>query len=273
MNATSRFSLSRQKLFWLILATLTVLATILRTVALMGSMDEIGYFQKGSLPVALFYATVALIALGCVTLFFLISNKDASREPVALPRARFVSAAIAAVTLAATALFLAVRMSSLPTPTLLNVLTALTLLCGAVYFALRLTAIPITTTALWGYGAILSLALSLILTYFDQYVQMNAPHKLSFHVCMILAMIALLLELRDLLDRPFPRFCVALTALAAAFCTATALPNLIAFLGGVYSDVLYLFFDMMTLGVAVYFGTKCVYYALSPAKEVPDERG
>ena len=265
MNATSRPPVIPQKLLWLSLATLALIATVLRTLSLFLCMDEIGYFQKSALPVALFYAMIALAALLCLSFFFIINKEDVASEPTPLPTARFVGAALAAAALAATALFLILQGNALPTPTVLNLLTALSLVCGTAYFALRLTHVTSTTVALFGYGAILSTALSLILTYFDRYTQMNAPHKLSFHICMILAMLALLFELRELLDRPLPLCTLAFTGFAAAFCTATALPNLLAFAGGVYSDPFYLFFDVMTLGLAAYFCTKCAHYALTPA--------
>lgn len=264
MNATSHPLLTRQKAPWLVLAILTVLAVALRTISLFASMDPIGYFQKGSVPVVLFYVVIALAALVCVALFFLIIKEDTVREPPTLFSIRFIGAAIAAITFAVTAIFLILRATALPTPTPLNFMTAASLLCGAVYFASRLTAAKPQTTVLWGYGTILSTALSLILTYFDRYTQMNAPHKLSFHVCMLLSMLALLLEQRDLLERPLPRLCVVFTCFAAIFCTATALPSILAFAGGVFDDPIYLFFDIMTLGLAAYFVTKCASYALSP---------
>lgn len=265
MNAASRLPFPSRKLLWLVLAALTLLATILRTLSLFLCLDEIGYFQRGAVPVVLFYVAVALIALVCIAFFFIINKEGVPREPATLPPARFAGAALAAVALATAALFLIFRSNALPTPPFLTILTALSLLCGAVYFALRLTHSKPTTTVLLGYGAILSAALSLILTYFDRYTQMNAPHKLSQHVCLLVVMVALLLEQRDLLDRPLPRACVAFTAFAAAFCTVTALPSILAFIGGVFDDPLYLFLDVMILGLAVYFGTKSALYALTPA--------
>ncbi len=271
MNATSHLSLNPQKLLWIALAALTLIATVLRTLSLFLCMDTIGYFQEGALPVILFYVVTGLTALACAALFFLINKGDTPREPTTLTGARFVGAAIAAIALCATALCLIVRVRALPVPTLLALITAAALLCGAVYFALRLTATKPTTVALWGFGAILSFALCLILTYFDRYTQMNAPRKLSFHVCMLLAMLAVLLELRDLLDRPLPRVCVALTAFAAALCTAISLSSLLALASATRQDPFYMFFDVTALGLAAYFGTKCAQYALTPtapAKEV-----
>ena len=261
MNATSHFRSIHPKLAWITLAALTLIATVLRSLSLFLYMDEIGYFRADATLTTLFYVVIALIGALCVAIPFLINIGCIAREPTTLTGARFSGAAAAAVTLCATAFFLLIRLQKLPTPAPISLLTALALLGGAIYFALRLTSTKTATVALWGYAAIFGCALSLILTYFDRYTQMNAPHKLSFHVCMILVMLALLLELRDLLGRPLPRTCVALTGFAGAFCTAIALPNLLAFACGVYSDAFYLFFDVMTLGLAVYLVTKCAQYA------------
>ena len=237
MNATSHLPLTRPKLLWLLLAALTLLATILRTLSLFLSMDGIGYFQENATPVIIFYITIAIAAAVCVALFFLINIMEDDKEQTLLAGPRFAGAAFAAATLGATALFLILRASALPTPTALNVLTAVLALCAALYFALRLTRTNPETVVLFGYCAILATTLALILTYFDRYTQMNAPHKLSFHICMLLAMLALVLEQRALLDRAFPRLCMVLTAFCAVFCTATALPNILAFAGGVMLSV------------------------------------
>ena len=270
MKALPRLSPAGRRVLWLTLAALTLLTTMLHTLALFSAMDRIGYFQRSAAPVILFYVFCALGILVCAAFPFLIYNRDVAREPHELPTLRFVGAAVAAVAACTTALFLIFKASALPTPTPLNLLTALSLLCAAVYFALRLKTGNVCSTVLWGYGAILSAALSLVLTYFDRYTQMNAPHKISLHVCMLAVMFALLAEQRDLLDRPLPRLCTAGTALAAFLCTALSLPAIIAFIGGVYDDPLYLFFDLLTLGFAVYFGTKCAQYArtATPTEEV-----
>lgn len=268
MNDTSRPPFRHQKMLWLALAALAVLATVFRSLALFLHLDEIGYFQQGAVTVTLFYAVIALTALICFSFFFLINKEDVAKEPETLPSARLAGAVVAALSLGTTAVFLLLRAKTLSAPLPLVLATAVFLLCGTVYFLLRLRGTKPDAAALCGYGAILSTALSLILTYFDRYTQMNAPHKLSFHICMLLAMIALFLEMRDLLKRPLPRLCVAFTAFAAVFCLSSSIPNLLAFLGGVYDDPLYLFFDLMTLGPGVYFTTKCACYALCCSKEV-----
>ena len=95
-------------------------------------------------------------------------------------------------------------------------------------------------------------------TYFDRYTQMNAPHKLSQHLCMLLIMFAMLYELRALLSRPAHRACAFVTVLAGSLATVFALSNAIAFIGGVYNDVTYFLFDLTVLGFAACFITKSI---------------
>ena len=101
-------------------------------------------------------------------------------------------------------------------------------------------------------------------TYFDRYTQMNAPHKLSLHLCALAIMFAMLYEERALLSRPMPRARAAATAIAASLCTIYALSNAIAFLGGVYDDLIYFLFDLVTLGFAAWFITRCSRRAAIP---------
>lgn len=267
MKALPCLSACQRRTFWTMFAALTLITTALHTLALLTAMDTIGYFQSSAASATLFYACIGLGILVCAA-FLLTPNENIARETQALPLPRFVGAAMAAAAAGATAAFLISRSTALPTPALLNLITAISLICAAAYFALRLKASRTDTTVLCGYGAILAATLSLISTYFDRYTQMNAPHKLFFHICMLAVMFALLLEQRDLLGRPLPRLCVASTALAAFLCTAFSLPAIIAFSAGVYNDPMYLFFDILALGFAVYFGTKCAHYALAPKKEV-----
>ena len=270
MTDTSRLPFHHRKKLWLALAVLTAVAIILRTVSFCVYMEEIGYFREGAVTLALFYAVIAIATLLCLSFFFLINIKDVASEPFVLPTAQKASAIATAIPFGLSAIAILLNVSTLTAPLFFILFSIISLLCGAAYFILRATRTARESTVLFGYGAILATAFSLILTYFDRYTQMNAPHKLSFHVCMLLAMIALLLEQRDLLCRPLPRLRLVPTPLAATFCLSLAFPNILAFLGGVYDDLLYLCFDLATLGLGTYFTTKCIRYALTPAQEVSE---
>ncbi len=264
----ARLREDRATLFYLLSALLALLACTLRTLALFLGFDaDIGYFRSGSPLVIATYICTALCVLCCATIPFLINIGAQPEEKDPLPAPRFISAAVCAAALCAAAFYLFTNASKVPAPQVLVLLTALCLLAGAVYFLLRLLGSkPRTVTAL-GFFTILAAALCLATTYFDRYTQMNAPHKLSLHLCMLCIMFAMLYELRALLDRSLPRACTAATAIAAALCSVYSLSNTIAFLGDVYDNITYFLFDLVTLGFAAYFTTKCIRLAVPPIPE------
>ena len=264
----TRLRQSRASLLFFLTALSTVVACTLRTVSFFVSFDaDVGYFHPASPLVILTVVCILLSVALCAAISFLINNKGASEELSSLPAPRFVAAALCAILLCIAAFYLLIRASKVPAPALLVLLTAFALLAAAAYFLLRLFDKRTTAAVVLGFFTILAAALSLATTYFDRYTPMNAPHKLSLHLCMLAIMFAVLYELRALLGRPMLRACTAATAIAASLCSTYALSNIIAFLGGVYHDLTYFFFDLITLGFAAYFVTKCVQLAALPNAE------
>jgi hypothetical protein len=244
-------------------ALFTILACALRTVALFVSFDaDIGYFHTTApLVILTDVCTLLSIVLGA-TIPFLINIEIVPEETSPLSSPRFIGTAVNTLFPCAAALFLIFCVKDVPAPALLVLITALCLLATAAYFLLRLFYAKPKTAASIGFSVILAAATVLATTYFDRYTPMNAPHKLSLHLCMLSIMFAMLYELRALLARPMPRACTAATVIAASLCTVYALSNVIAFVGNVYNDVTYFFFDLLTLGFAIYFIAKCIGLAI-----------
>jgi hypothetical protein len=201
----------------------------------------------------------------CVAIFFLINKEHIPAESKVLSTPRFIGAAVVAILLCLNALVLIPRLSTVPAPKVLVLLTVVALIGSAAYFLCRMYNASSRICALLGFLTIFSAAFMLTVTYLDRYTQMNAPHKLSVHLCMLAIMFAMLYEQRALLSRPAPRACVAVTAFAAALCATYSLSNILAFLGGIYTNDLYLFFDLAALGYAVYFVIKSIRFATSLA--------
>ena len=267
----SRLRRDRALLVFVSTAFFTLLAVTLRTVAFFTSFDAaIGYFRSGSPLAILTNACILLGAVLSVSVSFLINNKRVSDEKAPFPTPRFIGAALTAFALCTVSLFLLVRADTVPAPTILVLLTALLLLGSATYFLLRLCNAKPGTCAAVGFLAVFAAAFSLAVTYFDRYTPMNTPHKLSMHLCMLAIMFAMLYELRALLGRPMPRARVCTATLAASLCTVCSLSNIVAFIGGVYDDLLYFFFDLLILAFAVYFITQSIRFAL-PEQEKETE--
>ena len=257
---------NRSHLCFCALAALTLLACVLRTLALFLGFDaDIGYFRTDSaLAICAGVCTLLCIAL-CVTVSFLINKGAVPDECAPLSAPRFICAAACTVLLCPAILLLIFCTEDARAPALLALITAFCLLGTAAYLLSRLLAAKSRTSAALGFFMILAAATLLATTYFDRYTQMNAPHKISLHLCMLSVMFAALYELRALLARSLPRACVLTAALTASLCTVYALSNTIAFLGGVYDDVTYFLFDLATLGFAAYFTAKTTGIAFSSA--------
>ena len=254
---------NRASLFFLLIALFTLIACAFRTLALFFSFDaDIGYFHSPSAIAALADVSLLVCIILSVAVSFLINKEVASREESTLVAPRFAAAAATALTLSIAALFTLLRLEQIPAPTPLALLAAICLLASAVYFLCRLCAVRPRAAAPLGFFVIFGAALVLAITYLDRYTQMNAPHKISLHLCMLAIMLAMLYEQRTNLERHSPRACVAVTTLAAAVCTIYALSNTLAFLVGVYSNVMYFLFDLVALGFAAYFVTKSIRLAL-----------
>ena len=69
-------------------------------------------------------------------------------------------------------------------------------------------------------------------------------------------------EVRALLGKDRPTVRIATAALATFFAATVGLSNTIAFAAGIYTDLTYLFPDLLCLALAVYFGARLFPLAL-----------
>lgn len=263
------YRLTHLQFAFVLLAALTAAAVVLRCVALALFFDaHIGYFREGTGLMIDLYNIEGLAALGCAALPFLIKKETLSETEGALSIGGLVGAGLTALMLAVTAVYLLLKRNELHAPAILLWVTALFSVVSAGYFATQFREHPDrTTTLVLGYGSLFGSALLLAVTYFDLYTQMNAPHKVSQHVALLAVMIAMLFELRPLASAARPHLRAATCALAF-FTTATVgISNAIGFLIGAYESVLYLFIDLVLVGLAVYFGAKCVSLCLYKKEE------
>ncbi len=253
-QSVQKHTRSPLQLTLLAVAALTLAATAFHTAALLSSLDAIGYFQPSAAVIVLYILEGSVLALCAALPFALKSTPVAKSRP--LSTAGLVGAAGSALLLVVNALYLLLRRDALSyCPVLLILLTALFTALGAGYFATQFRG-GSESTVLCGYGMILGCTCMLIMTYFDRYTQMNAPHKISLHLCMLAVMLAVLFEVRELLGKDLPHWRLATTVLAFFFCTVTGLANTVGFVAGAYSNLTYLFQDLICLTLAVYFGAK-----------------
>jgi hypothetical protein len=240
----------------------------LRSAALLFAFDpKIGYFQSGALTVLL-YVLQVLTAACCIALPFLINNY-AWREPAAPSLTATVGSLLTALALAAVAIVAALRGNTFSAPAFISILAVAFCALGTLCFLLPLLRVKPRVAVLFYYAAIIAFILLLAVTYFDRYVQMNAPHKISLHLAFLAAALALVARARILIGCEKPALTVVSHLLAFSLCAACGIPNLIAFLAGSYTDAFYLTLDLLTLAAAVYFGAHtCAALRPAPDKEV-----
>ena len=255
--------------FLLIIAALTLACVALRSCALLFAFDaKIGYFAPGAITVLLYILQV-LAVVCCIALPFLINNSPSASASAAPSLAATVGSILTALALLTVAIITAVQGTTFSAPPLVCILSTAFSLFGAICFLLPFLHLKPHTAVLFYYAAILAFILLLAVTYFDRYVQMNAPHKVSQHLALLAAALALIAKARALIGCEKPLLTALSHPLAFLLCASCGAPNLVAFLAGSYVDTFYLSIDLLTLAAAVYFGahTFAVYSSI-PDKEV-----
>lgn len=232
---------------------LTVIAAALRTVALFTAFDaQIGYFRAGFFAGFVRGLIVAAVALFCTVPFFIKKEETLPRsENAGVPV--LVGAGIATVLFAAVGIVLFFVSAE---PTALRVLAALFSLGGTVYFGFVILSPEGRGNVFAGFAVILALVLLVLLTYFDRYTPMNAPHKVALHLCLLASALALLGELRENAGIPAPRARLAFSLIAVFLAGTVGVSDVIAFAARVYTDLTYFFLDLLALGGGVYFALR-----------------
>ncbi len=249
------------RLYAAITAIFTLAATVLRSACLLLAFDaEIGYFQSKSALVTALYIMegIFLLVALCLPLFW--GKDQPSHSKPTLSLGSLIGAGVTAICAVLVSVCLFASLGSTAAPGGLLFFAALLLLVGAAYFVMAFlmqSPAPGTACAL-GYGALFGVACLLAVTYFDRYTQMNAPHKISAHLCLLTVMLFLVYELRLVIGRPMPRALMAASALAFFFNAACGISNVVAFLAGRYDSALYLSVDLFSVAFALYAGARMV---------------
>lgn len=241
-------------------------ALLLRTLSLFLSLDKLGYFGDGVLPILT--AIVQIAATVGVALYPFFMKKDTLASDAKLSPVSGITAILAAALLAASAVFAVIGATESKQP-LLFVGAVLCLLCGIVYFVLRLKN-QNGAWALMGFGIILAGVLLISLTYFDLYVPMNAPRKTSLHLALLAMMLYVLYEMRTALSRPMPRALAACSAACSVLTLSMAGANLIyAIANG--DGALYVSGNLLALAIGLFAGVRMTDMARSASQVTESE--
>ena len=107
-------------------------------------------------------------------------------------------------------------------------------------------------------------------TYFDVYVTLNSPIKVSLQVGLLGFMLILLAELRFRVGRPLPRYSLAFLALGAYACLVGSIPLLLATAVGAVSLPRYALYAAVLAVVGLYAFYLLLHYTASPAPATAD---
>lgn len=117
-----------------------------------------------------------------------------------------------------------------------------------------------------GYCLILALAVSVAIIYFNRYIPMNSPDKISFLVCYLLFMCYLISEIRFDLGIARPVLYISFSMLALFLLYTSSVSYLIACIGNIFEERAYLLEALFSLSAAVYITVKMIEYLRASSK-------
>ena len=245
----------------------TLVCVVLRTLSVFMFYDlEIGYYTRGAaLPIALnilLVLSVALFAIGAILL-----TKERRFEPKANSQAvRYVSvlpfgAFLAFVANAVNKLMAYSSRNAELEPTFYVALVCAVL--GAIWFAT--VALDKSGNAIGlalGFAVIVWFIVSLAISYFDPYVQMNSPDKLIFHMACLSGMLLVLGELRRYFSTPRKAlYMFSLSAASLLLLTSSVPSILVSTMGRGLHNYVLLAEDGVCLGVGIFALVKLISIA------------
>jgi hypothetical protein len=236
----------------LITAALTLVAVILRTVAMLTSFDaDIGYFDPSAAVTvnhALYFVTAALLVAAALFIPRDALPRELDAVPARLPISVLLGLILTAFTVAAFILCVPAARSRLVfAPALLGLPTA-------VYFLLSANRGGRFTDPLGlaGFLPVLWCVSGIAELYFDPFVTMNSPVKVSLQMGLLGFMFIVLFELRFRIGRSLPRVAVIAWGIGSFACLNASVPLLVATGAGVLDHRLHMLYAAVLLVAGLY---------------------
>ena len=252
------------KLYFCAAAALTLLTTVLRSLALVLATDTNGYLTASHPLTVLLYISAG-IALAFLLFFPLIlkgSFSAAGRD--VQTRGTVIGAGLCCFAYLLNFVVACPLIGTLGIPALLWLLGILALPIGAAYFGTKLPLFKtptVKTRAILGCVALFALACLICFTYFDIATPMNAPRKTHLHLALLSLLLYLLYELRAVVGIPMPRAHAAFSALGFYLSCSLGLSGIVGFAAGLYRTPLYFCQDILLLCFAVYIAANTALLA------------
>lgn len=262
---------------------------ILRTLSFFFFYDaEIMYFSQGGVLPAIATA-VLVIAVACSAFYaFMFRSVCPSAEKYSVSsRCAAVFAALAFAVYAVSALFdiygwadfLRLQNAEiLASAGFVSFVTALNLIApmlACAYFALyAVRKLSPALSFFGGIGVILWSVIILALGYFNNFIPMNSPVKLGEHLCCVASMLFIVCEMRVMCSADRKALRLFCSALAVVSLIPTALSDIIACVGGVFTEgamALPSVENYVFLAIGVFALARLIMLDGDPADEVDNE--
>ena len=232
-------------------AALTLLGVVVRSVCFLCCFDvDPGYFTAGILPALsriLYFAAVLLPVV-----LVLLTSPSAYPGDLVQPHRTIPAVGLGVALVIFTAVSALLRF---PTRTgdIMIIPTFLGVIASVYYFLShkRNGTYP-DSLAFLGYLPVLWCIAAVGELYFDPYVTMNSPVKISLQLGLLGFMLIGLAELRYRIGRPLPRYAAGFWAIGAYMCLTGAIPVLIATGAGILDNLSHLLCAVVLLPAGVY---------------------
>lgn len=253
------------KLYAMITLASTVVAVILRTCCLLWFYDEdIGYYSKGILPIVL--SIFSVLALGFfASAIFTVKPTDKLSDGREDNLAIKISSAICALVFASFFIVSVMSTSLISDSVVADLLSKISALMMIVYFAMNLFGKNVNRNAqtVLGFGFVLWAICALAISYFDVYVQLNSPDKVTLHMGLMSAMAFFTVEFRcfvDKINRKVYPFC---SACSVFFCALASIPSLFKWVIDGMGEYKYLFYYVVLFALLIYSAARFFSFAFA----------
>ncbi len=241
-------------IFLTVALSLSAVSALLRTLNMLFFFDSfLGYYQKGA---ALPIISNILLALGAVffTVFAFVFFKKQPMSISAPCRTETVISSLSAAVAVFAAGFELVK--AFKGNYSITPIALLSLVCAA-YFLIAIHNVKPLFKVLSGLLLIIRITLMLAGSYFNHYVQMNAPDKIMFGLACVLSLLFIASELKLFVDNARSHMYFISAALVAVFSLTSSIPSIIAYHAGRLPEDNGLYAEYyLLLAIAIYAGAR-----------------
>jgi len=253
---------NKMKVYLITCGIIALAVTVLHTILLMNYFDgDIGYFNNSLLS----SITVAMVFVSILWFFSALLFIPKNILKADMPKTNISSKfgfIMCALLNAFGFFYYAYNLMDTQTVSKIPLISAIFFLLSTFYFVGKAfdTFKKTDTTVLFGFFIIFTSIALLAETYFDKFVQMNSPLKVTIQISLLFIMLYYLSEFRFDLKKPYPRLYFVVALSAFIICMATSIPHIIAYSSNILDNTDYFLKDIYILINGLYIALRTVLY-------------